>query len=134
MAATIVRGEAPGPGRSAWVKYNGLVYTVAFPTDRKPNDSCADQTRKALANLDERLKKAGTDKSKIIEATVFLKDMSTFSEMDKVWCEYIQDGCSPSRATVGADLGKGVLVEIKVTAAAPADLRGSSCCFSFLSK
>ena len=80
-------------------------------------DTVSDQTHKALKSLDDRLAQAGTDKGNIIEATVFLADMSSFPEMDKVWCEYIPDGCGPSRATVGVDLGGKVLVEMKITAA-----------------
>lgn len=69
--------------------------------------------------MDSRLAEAGTDKSNILEATVFLSDLSTFDEFDAVWREYIPFGEGPSRATVGAVLGGGALVEIKITAAAP---------------
>lgn len=117
--SNLVRGPAPGPGRSSWVSYNGLVWTVAFPAGKTPEDDTAAQTRKALKNLDERLAQAGTDKSHIVEATVFLKDMKTKAEMDAVWCEWVPEGCGPSRATVGADLAPGDLVEMKITAALP---------------
>ena len=60
------------------------------------------------------------DKSRIIEATVFLHDMSAFAEMDAVWRAYIPEGCGPSRAAVGVSLGGDVMVEMKVSAAAPA--------------
>ena len=118
--ASLTRGPQNAPGRSPWVCHNGAVYTVAYPMGLTPEDSVADQTRKALQSLDERLAQAGTDKSRIIEATVFLADMSTFNQMDSVWCDYIPGSCGPSRATVGADFGEsGVLVEMKVTAAMP---------------
>lgn len=117
---TLTRGPSPGHGRSAWVRYDGpVVYTVAYPFGYNPEDTAGDQTRKALACLDERLAQAGTDKRHILEATVFLNDMSTFQEMDAAWQEWMPEGCGASRATVGADLGGEVLVEMKVTAAAP---------------
>ena len=52
-----------------------------------------EQTVKALRSLDERLAQAGTDKTRILEATVFLSDMSKFAEMDAAWREYFPEGC-----------------------------------------
>ena len=118
--AAVVRGPSPGPGRSTWVRHTGaVVYTVAYPAGGKAMDGVASQTRKALASLDERLAEAGTDKTQILEATVFLADMSTFQEMDQVWVDYIPEGSPPSRATVGVDLGGEILVEMKITASVP---------------
>jgi len=121
MKAMIARGPtpAPGSGRSSWVAFGGLVWTVGFPAGKTPEDSVAVQTEKTLANLDERLKQAGTDKSRIVEATVYLKDMATKDEMDAVWRAWVPEGCGPSRACVGADLAPGDLVEMKITAALP---------------
>merc|ERR1711920_731998 len=115
----IVRGPAPGPGRSAFVSHSGLVWTVAFPAGKTPEDSVAEQTRKALKALDDRLTQAGTDKSRMLEATVFVKDMSMKEEMDSVWREWVPEGCGVSRACVAADLAPGDLVEMKITAALP---------------
>jgi enamine deaminase RidA (YjgF/YER057c/UK114 family) len=95
------------------------VYTVAYPFGATASDGVGEQTRKALASLDERLAQAGTDKSNILDATIFLGDMSAFAEMDAVWREYIPDHAGPSRATVGVELGGTVLVEMKIIAAAP---------------
>ena len=117
--AAVVRGPSPGPGRSAWVSHSGVVYTVAYPFGATASDGVGEQTRKALASLDERLAQAGTDKSNILDATIFLGDMSAFAEMDAVWREYIPDHAGPSRATVGVELGGTVLVEMKIIAAAP---------------
>lgn len=118
----LVRGPSAGTGtgRSAWVEHDGVVHTVAYPFGATAEDGVGDQTRMALASLDERLAQAGTDKSRIIEATVFLHDMSAFAEMDAVWRAYIPEGCGPSRAAVGVSLGGDVMVEMKVSAAAPA--------------
>ena len=119
-AAPLVRGPSPGHGRSAWVAHGGVVYTVAYPFGFTADDGVGGQTRKALASLDERLAQAGTDKAHILDATIYLGDMEGFAEMDAVWREYIPDGCGPSRATVGANLGGDLLVEMKIVAAAPA--------------
>mmetsp|Transcript_89396 Transcript_89396/g.231791 ORF Transcript_89396/g.231791 Transcript_89396/m.231791 type:complete len:137 (+) Transcript_89396:36-446(+) len=115
----IVRGPSPGPGRSAFVACNNLVWTVAFPAGKTPEDSIAEQTRKALKALDDRLAQAGTDKSRMLEATVFVKEMSMKEEMDSVWREWVPEGCGVSRACVAADLAPGDLVEMKITAALP---------------
>ena len=58
----LVRGPSAGPGtgRSAWVAHHGVVYTVAYPFGATAEDGVGDQTRKALASLDERLEQAGT--------------------------------------------------------------------------
>jgi enamine deaminase RidA (YjgF/YER057c/UK114 family) len=54
----VVRGPSPGAGRSAWVAYNGIVWTNGFPKGKQPDDDVAEQTRKALACLDQRLAEA----------------------------------------------------------------------------
>ncbi len=77
----------------------------------------AEQTAATLHQLDENLRDAGTDKHRLVEAVVYLADMSTKSEMDEVWCNWIPDDGWPCRACVAVDLAGGDLVEIKVTAA-----------------
>jgi enamine deaminase RidA (YjgF/YER057c/UK114 family) len=116
----IVRGPAPGPGRSAWVKYNGMVWTVGVPKGKSSDDaSIGEQTKITLASIDERLAQAGTDKTKIIEATVFLTDMSDFKGFDAEWQAWLPEGIGASRATVGVNqLANNDKVEIKVTVAA----------------
>ena len=57
---TLVRGPQPAHGRAAWVKHSGaVVHTVAYPFGKTAEDTVTDQTRKALASLDERLAQAG---------------------------------------------------------------------------
>jgi len=115
----IARGPTPGPGRSAWVKHKGVVYTVGVPKGRKHNADIGTQTRIALASIDDRLAQAGTHKSKIIEATVFLTNMKEFKSFDREWVAWLPDGIGASRATVGvASLANNDKVEIKVTVAA----------------
>eukprot|EP00511_Aplanochytrium_stocchinoi_P006291 CAMPEP_0204838970 /NCGR_PEP_ID=MMETSP1346-20131115/32631_1 /ASSEMBLY_ACC=CAM_ASM_000771 /TAXON_ID=215587 /ORGANISM="Aplanochytrium stocchinoi, Strain GSBS06" /LENGTH=374 /DNA_ID=CAMNT_0051975363 /DNA_START=20 /DNA_END=1144 /DNA_ORIENTATION=+ len=119
----LVRGPSPGKGRSVYVSSGHLVNTVAFPKGVQPNDGVKEQTRKSLKELDERLALAGTDKSRLVEATVYLKDMSTKSEFDKVWQEWVPENCGVSRACIGkADMGP-FAVEMKITAALPIPIK-----------
>ncbi len=120
-AALIHRGPSPGKGRSAWVGFGDRVWTVGFPKGKTAQDSVAEQTKKSLNTIDERLQAAGSDKSRILEATVFLKDMSAKEEMDAVWREWVPENCGISRAALSCDLAPGDLVELKVTAAAGQD-------------
>ena len=110
MSITRIQGAARG--RCKTVIHNGFVWTVATAE----GETVAEQTRAALGQIQANLADAGTDKGRIVEALVYLADMSTKSEMDEVWCGWIPDDGWPCRACVGTDLAPGDLVEIKVTA------------------
>jgi len=78
----------------------------------------ADQTREVLAAIDALLAKAGTDKTKILRAQIFLADIADFPGMNAVWDSWVVAGHTPARATVQAALAKPEWkVEIVVTAA-----------------
>ena len=114
---TINRITGAAKGRSPAVHHNGIVYAVA--TAGSDSSSVAEQTRLTLARLEQNLNAVGSDKTCLLQATVYLRDMSTKAEMDKVWCEWIGDAENwPQRACVGADLAGNVLVEIVTVAAA----------------
>jgi len=69
-------------------------------------------------SIDKLLKQAGTSKAKILKANIWLSDIRTFDEMNKVWDGWVAKGNAPARATVEAALaGPEYLVEIMVTAA-----------------
>jgi len=71
-----------------------------------------------LAIIDGHLAKAGTDKSKLLSATIYLTDMDTFADMNAVWDGWVSPGNTPARATVQARLAAPRYnVEIMVTAA-----------------
>ncbi len=76
------------------------------------------QTRNALEFLDQTLADAGSGKNALLQATVYLPDMSMKAEMDAVWCDWIGSPENwPQRACVGAELGDDItLIEIVVTA------------------
>lgn len=102
-------------GRCAAVASGGLVYAVA--TDPVCADGIAAQTRNTLEELDSVLAKAGSGKTGLIQATVYLSDISNKAEMDAVWCDWIgPEENWPQRACVGAALEGDCLIEVVVTA------------------
>ena len=102
-------------GRCAAVVSGGLAYAVA--TDPVCADGIAEQTRNTLEELDRVLSEAGSGKTGLIQATVYLSDISNKPEMDAVWCEWVgPEENWPQRACVGAQLEDGYLIEVVVTA------------------
>ena len=76
------------------------------------------QTREILAKIDRLLREAGTDKSKLITANVWLADIMTFEEMNRPWEAWLAPGAAPARATVEARIANpGYRVEIACSAA-----------------
>lgn len=109
----------PGPRMSKAVVYNGTVYVSGQVAHGAPGKSVAEQTADILAGIDKILASAGTDKSKLLAANIWLTDISKFDEMNKVWDAWLAPGASPARATVEAKLAAPQFtVEIAVTAAA----------------
>ena len=83
-----------------------------------PDADVAIQTRQILEAIDGLLATAGTSKAKILTATIWLADMSTFGEMNSVWDAWVDPGNTPARATVEARLAAPAYkVEIMVIAA-----------------
>ena len=113
---TIKRFPGDHMGRCRAVVNGGLVYAVA--TDATSAKSISEQTRRTLETIEKSLLEAGSDKSRVLQATVYLRDMSMKADMDAVWCAWIGgEGNWPQRACVGADLAGDDLIEIVVTAA-----------------
>ena len=86
-----------------------------------PEDTSQDisgQVKQALAEIDALLKRADTDKTRILSAVIWLKDISDFAAMNAVWDAWVVPGHTPARATVEAKLaGPQYKVEIMVVAA-----------------
>lgn len=83
----------------------------------EPGKPAADQTRAILAQIDSLLKKAGTDKTKIVSAQIWLADMADFAAMNDVWDAWVPQGHAPARATGESKLATpDYKVEIIVTA------------------
>jgi enamine deaminase RidA (YjgF/YER057c/UK114 family) len=106
-----------GPRMSAAVVYNGIVFLAGQVAEDAKQD-IAGQTRQVLAAIDRLLAEAGSDKSRLLMANIFLSDMADFAAMNAVWEAWVSPGNAPARATVEAQLARpGWLVEIVVTAA-----------------
>ncbi len=98
------------------VEHGGLVFIGGTTCDDESLDM-AGQTREALAKIDKYLAEAGTDKTKLLSATIFVTKLALKPEMDTVWKAWLEPDHLPARATVGvADLGGDALIEIVVTA------------------
>ena len=95
----------------------GTVYLAGQVAD-DPKADLATQARQVLASIDKLLAEAGTDKTKLLSATIFLPDMKDFAAMNAVWEAWVPAGHCPARATVEAKLAApGIDVEIMVEAA-----------------
>jgi enamine deaminase RidA (YjgF/YER057c/UK114 family) len=113
----ITRFNGDYRGRCRVVRAGNMVWAVA--TAKEAGPGVAEQTRATLAKIADSLADAGTDLSHMVEATVYLTDMTRKAEMDAVWCEIVPDDGWPCRACVGVDLAPGDVVEIKACAVMP---------------
>jgi enamine deaminase RidA (YjgF/YER057c/UK114 family) len=106
-----------GARMSSAVVHGDTVYLAGLTAD----DAKADvkgQTKQILAKVDKFLAEAGTDKSKVLSANIWLTDISTWSQMNEVWDAWVSPGNTPARATVEAKLAApGLSVEIMIQAA-----------------
>ncbi|MCC7059042.1 MAG: RidA family protein [Burkholderiaceae bacterium] len=106
-----------GPRMSEATIHNGVVY-LAGQVAQDPSLDVGAQTRQVLAAIDRLLAEAGSDRSRILQAQVFLADISDFAAMNAVWDAWVPPGQTPARATVEARLAAPEYrVEIKVIAA-----------------
>ncbi len=99
------------------VKHNGVIYLCG--------QVCADaikgikeQTQTMLDKVDILLEQAGSDRQQLLSATIYIKDMKYFAEMNSVWDNWVPEGHAPARACVTASMARDeLLVEISVVAA-----------------
>jgi len=100
------------------VVHGNTVYLAGQVAQEAPGATVVDQTRDILQRIDQYLDEAGTDKSKMLAATIWLSDMDTFSEMNEAWDAWVDPANPPARACVEARLAAPQFtVEIMVTAA-----------------
>ncbi len=105
-----------GARMSEGVCYNGIIWLAGQVGN--PGESVEAQTRTCLAEVDRILAEAGTDKTRILSAQIWLADIATFAEMNKVWDAWVPAGHTPARATGEAKLATpDYKVEVIVTAA-----------------
>jgi enamine deaminase RidA (YjgF/YER057c/UK114 family) len=114
---TIQRFE-PGPRMSQAVVHGDTVYLAGIVAKTAAGESVAKQTQEILSIIDGHLAKAGSDKSKLLTATIYITDMKNFAEMNAVWDNWVSAGNTPARATVEVKLAAPQYgVEIMVIAA-----------------
>ena len=107
-----------GPRMSEMTVHNGVAYLAGQVADDATQD-IAGQTRQVLAAIDALLERAGSDRSRILRAQIFLVDLADFAAMNAVWESWVVPGHTPARATVQAALARPEWkIEIVVTAAA----------------
>ena len=106
-----------GPRLSELAVHNGVAY-LAGQVAEDATQGIAGQTRQVLAEIDALLARAGTDKTRILRAEIYIADMADFPGMNLAWDEWVPAGHAPPRATVQAALARPEWkVEIVVTAA-----------------
>ena len=89
-----------GPRMSQAVIHNHTVYLAGQVASDDAGDGVYEQTCSALAAIDRLLEASGSDKSRLLSATIWLTDMDTFSEMNRAWDGWVLPGATPARATV----------------------------------
>ena len=98
-----IKRISPGPRISGAVAHGDTVY-VAGTVAADPSVGVKGQTEQILKRIDELLAAAGTDKSKIVTATVWLANMGTYDEMNSAWDAWLDKANPPARATVESRL------------------------------
>jgi enamine deaminase RidA (YjgF/YER057c/UK114 family) len=107
-----------GNRMSEAVIHGGKVYLSGFVAEKTVGKPVKEQTQDILAQIDETLKEAGSDKTKILKANIWLTDIKSFAQMNEAWDAWVVKGQTPARATVESKLAAaGLDVEIMVEAA-----------------
>ena len=117
----IVRvGPPKEPRMSHSVVHNGTCYLSGI-TGTEGGATVEAQTRTVLEKLDARMAAAGTDKSRLLSAQIWLKDIDAdFAPMNRVWSAWVDPAAKPARATVQSPMARPVvLVEVQAVAAMP---------------
>lgn len=104
------------PVLSGAVEYHGFVFLAGMTADDLSQDVLG-QTRQVLAKIDAALENHGTDKTRLLQAQIWLKDIRDREAMNKLWVEWLPEGGAPARACVQANMADPRhLVEIMITA------------------
>lgn len=108
-----------GPRMSQVVKYGNTIYLAGQVAQDAKGAPVAEQTKNIVERIDALLAEAGSSKSKLLSATIWLTDIATFNEMNGVWDAWVDPENPPTRACVESKLAAPVYtVEIAVIAAA----------------
>jgi enamine deaminase RidA (YjgF/YER057c/UK114 family) len=107
-----------GPRMSKAVIHGDTVYLAGIVAENPKGKSTAEQTKSILSQIDGFLALAGTNKTKLLSANIWITDIVNFAEMNAVWDAWVSPGNTPARATVEAKLASpDYKVEIMVVAA-----------------
>jgi enamine deaminase RidA (YjgF/YER057c/UK114 family) len=113
-----IRRIEPGTRMSEAVIHGNKVYSCGIVADKAVGKSVFEQTREILQQIDGLLAAAGSDKTRILKANIWLTDISTFDQMNQAWDAWVVAGHTPARATVESKLAApGYDVEIMIEAA-----------------
>ena len=102
-----------GPRLSQVVIHGDTIYLTGCIAERTKGESVRNQMREVLATIDRLLAEAGSDKTKILSASIYLANISTYTEMNAEWDAWVPEGETPARATFEARLplsGTSVMV------------------------
>lgn len=106
----------PQQRTSKIVKHNGTIYLCGQVCD-DDEQGIKQQTQSMLDKVDVLLEQAGSNKEHMLSATIYLKDMQYFAQMNEVWCSWLSEGHAPVRACVEAGMAREkLLIEISVIA------------------
>lgn len=106
-----------GKRLSEMVIHGNTIYLAGQVAD-DPKADAGSQVRQVLAQIDKLLAEAGSDKTKVISAQIFLPDMADFAAMNSVWERWVVAGHTPARATIQANLANPAYkIEVLVIAA-----------------
>ena len=107
----------PASRYSEAVIVNGLIFCAGMVPSATSSDATL-QTEDVLAQIDALLAQCGSDKTKLVDATIYLADMADYAAMNLAWDNWVAPGQAPARATVEAKLADpGWKIEIKIIAA-----------------
>lgn len=109
----------PGPRYASAVIHAGKIYLSGYVPENTVGQTIAAQTEDVLKQIEDTLREAGTDKSRILKANIFLADITTIGEMNEVWDKWVIPNQTPARATVEAklahpDWGVEIMIEAAV--------------------
>ena len=107
----------PSQRYSEAVIVNGLIFCAGMVPECASADART-QTEDVLAQIDALLSQCGSDKTKLVDATIYLADMADYAAMNQAWDNWVAPGQAPARATVEAKLADPHWkVEIKIVSA-----------------
>jgi enamine deaminase RidA (YjgF/YER057c/UK114 family) len=107
-----------GARMSKAVVHGDTVYLAGIVAAKTEGQSVAEQAREILGVIEGHLQQGGTDKSKLLSATIWLTDIRTVDEFNAVWDAWVPKGSAPARACIETRLqAPGKNVEVMVVAA-----------------